>query len=95
MRRHTKVSDYIKNQAKEEAFKKRYNRNVEVYQWSKNPNEYTIKILCGGKEYLLTEHLDKGAPKGTVLSINGKEHRYPFFVFAEIHVADDIGEQEE
>lgn len=85
-----RMSEYKRLEQKERAFKQRYGKDVEVYLWKENTNVYHIKIVSG-KEYILTEHLDKGTPLYTTLEYDGKLRKYPVYLHAEIQVADDIG----
>jgi len=86
------MSNYVRSKAKEKAFEKRYNRSVIVYQWIQSPNQYSIKIVDNGKDYVLTEYLKKGAPVRTTVTYDGETREYPLYIFAELDVADKLGE---
>ena len=82
----------------EDAFKKRYNRDVEVYVEQEVKNKKLVKatsrIVYGGKEYSIEEHFDEnGLTSYVYVEANGKTHKYLRFIDGEIFVADAIGEQ--
>jgi len=80
----------------EEAFKKRYNRDVEVTieQEVKNNklSKVTAKIKYKDKEYTLEEHLNDDQRTDYVLvEVDSKTHKYKSYLAAEVFVADLIG----
>lgn len=83
--------------ALEEGFKKRYNRDVEIRRDVFTANKLFTKVIVdiksGDKSYVLTEYFTPDQLTDYVtLETNDKNHRYPRYLDAEIHVADLIGE---
>ena len=81
----------------EKQFKKRYNRDIEVYVDKKvNGNQViaTRKIVSPNKkEYELVDIMDDGKTMIAYLKVDGKTYRYTQYIFAEIHLADLIGDE--
>jgi len=85
------MNDFERDLVKEEAFLKRYNREVEVWVKIWNKDKYTVKLIHPKKTFLVTEQMDRGLPKETTLEYDSKTWKHKLFVFAEIQVADEIG----
>ena len=100
--------DIFKSREKEKMFNKRYGKQVNItvsydintseFKSMDDLKEYTLKFrTLKGKEYTLTEILDKGATKKVVLKYNnqGKEIKSIFlrFIDAEVTLADYIAEE--
>jgi len=83
----------------EQQFKKRYNRDIEVYvEREVKDNKYTkarITIISPNKkEYFLEEHFTDDQLTDFVIVENGsKSHKYKSYLEGEISVADAIGEE--
>jgi hypothetical protein len=81
----------------EKDFKKRYNRDVEVYREVHTKNNLfesvDIKIVYKGKEFFLTEYLTpEQLTAYVIVKIGDKEYQYRNYLEAEVQVADAIGE---
>jgi len=95
-------SKFVKVPAFEEAFYKRYGKNVEVYRAvtmneSGKLDSVSIHLYTKQekKKYVLTEVLDE--KQKTKYALSGKDkpkHKYKSYLEAEIYVADLIGEEE-
>ena len=86
-------------EALEEVFKKRYNRNVEVWRdvftEDRKVTKTIVSIIHKNISYMLTEYFTpEQATDYVTLKFNDKCHKYARYIDAEIHVADLIGEQE-
>ena len=80
----------------EEGFKKRYNRDVEVWREvfvkDKKFTKVIADIKCGKNVYTLTEYFNEDQSTDHVtLEYKDKCHKYGRYVDAEIHMADMIG----
>ena len=81
----------------EKGFKKRYNRDTEVWRETfVKDNKFTkviAEIVCGKNTYVLTEYFKEDQSTDHVtLEYKDKCHKYCRYVDAEIHMADMIGE---
>jgi len=81
----------------EENFKKRYNRDVEVYSEKEVKDGKIIKsrakIVYNKKEFILEEYFtDEQLTKHVFAEVNGKTYKYPRYLEAEVFIADSIGE---
>jgi len=98
MRMNSKGFDKIKSkrsEQKEKEFKVRYGKNVEVHIAIENNDIYHVKIKSKkGKEYIITDKMDRGMTQYALVEYDGKVHRYTRFIDAEISIADLIGEEE-
>lgn len=80
-------------EAYEKAFKRRYNRDVEVYQIpSKSKDVSEVKIKYKDNEYILTEYRKNGLTVSALAQIGKKIYKYNQYLHAEIAIADNIGE---
>jgi len=89
-----------RNSGKEEAFKKRYNRKVEVYDAITLSETGLLDSVAvhiideTGKKYILNEKFTEEQLTDYVdIESNGKTHRTKSFLEAEVIVADKIGEK--
>jgi hypothetical protein len=86
------------NPSIEKQFKRRYNRDVEVYrkiyQDNGQPKKAEVEINFKGNKFLLTEHLKDGLTDYTTVEEKGRMHKYKTHLEAECFVADKIGEIE-
>lgn len=84
----------------EEQFKKRYNREVEVYVDTevkdKKITKARVRIVSPSKkEYILEEHFtDEQLTDFVIVEKDSRSFKYKTYVSAEIFVADAIGEEE-
>lgn len=83
----------------EEAFKKRYNRDIEVQVEQEVSNGKLVKVKntmkYRDKIYTIEEFLDEnGLTNHVFAEADGKTHKYLRFLEAEVYVADCIGEQD-
>ena len=80
----------------EKQFKKRYNRNVEICLGIRK-KEVTQLIIKSpkGKEYIITEYRKNGLTDKAIVKYDNKEHKYNHYIAAELHIADEIGEEED
>lgn len=84
-----------RSEQKEKEFKVRYGKNVEVHIAIENNDIYHVKIKSKkGKDYIITEKMDKGATQYVLVEYDNKIRRYDRYIFAELDVADDIGREE-
>ena len=79
------------------AFKKRYNRNIELKQLPVTILHSTKLEIISSKEtkLIITEYRKQGLTEYVTLEVGKKNYRYKRYVDAEIHIADIIGDEEE
>ena len=83
----------------EEQFKKRYNRDVEVYVVRETKDNKYVKarvtIISPLKtEYVIEEHFkDDQSTDFVIVEMGSKSHKYRSYLEGEISVADAIGEE--
>ena len=77
---------------KEQAFKKRYNRKVKVFQEETEHKDITtLKISYGQDEYTIEETRKEGLTDFVIVSVGNKTYRYNRYIDAEVFIADLIG----
>jgi len=81
----------------EEEFKKRYNRDVEIYRDVFTKDGKFTKVVVDfkhkKKSFKLTEYFTpEQLTEYVTLEYNDKCHRYSRYLDAEVHMADRIGE---
>jgi hypothetical protein len=81
----------------EEAFKKRYNRDIKASLLQQRDGKKVIanvKIISPkGKEYILRDTMVEGSTVEANLIVGDKEYKYKRYIDCEIHCADLIGEE--
>lgn len=93
-------TDFQRVEAFDFEFKKRYGKDVKVYRAfvlneNKSLKSVSIQIVYKDKKYILTEILNNNNLTDYVLVwAKEKEYRYTNYLFAEVAVADMIGEEE-
>jgi len=91
-----KMSNFTKMELFERQFKRRFNRDAEIYrklEWDNNGKlkTATAKIICG-KEFLLKEYFTpEELTDFVIVSYENKNYRYNTYLEGEVHVADQIG----
>jgi hypothetical protein len=79
----------------EEAFKNRYNRNIQAYLERVKDGKKVVSVIKiispKKKEYVLKDFMENGETVEATLSVDGKEYKYSRYIDAEIHCADLIG----
>ena len=89
------MSNFVRSNVLEEAFKKRYNRDVEIYVKQEKEGgvrKQVVKIISA-KDYILTDFMKEGMTFESWLEVDGKKYIYKRYVDSEIHCADLIGEE--
>ena len=78
-----------------DAFKKRYNRDIEIDVTENFTDRTSLKIKSKKKtELLITEYRKEGLTDYVTVQFGDKTHRYSRYIDAEVFVADMIGEEE-
>lgn len=90
------MSDFEREREMEDAFRRRYNRNVKVYSKRVKENDKikscTVDIEYRNKHFFITEYLDKYLKTDyCIVAIGDIEMRYDKYLEAEVNVADAIG----
>ena len=85
-------------EAYEKAFKKRYNRDTVIHhkRYTNEADEviqHTVSICCGEREFTLNEFLQDGTTVSVTVTHKGVVHKYDNYLWAEVQVADAIGEE--
>lgn len=89
------MSNFVRSNVLEEAFKKRYNRDVEIYVKQEKEDgirRQVVKIISSN-EYILTDFMKDGMTFESWLEVGDKKYIYKRYVDSEIHCADLIGEE--
>ena len=78
----------------QEAFKKRYNRDVEIEVLENFTDRTSMKMKSKKNEYTITEYRKDGLTDYVTVQFGEKNHRYSRYIDAEIFVVDLISDEE-
>jgi len=83
-----------RNENLEKAFKRRYNRVVQISRKVVKGDGFIkaiVEIVSSKKKYILTDYMENGLTKYALVDVDGKRYKFKTYLEAELFVADSIG----